>query len=148
MKVYHPEPGTIRRRIHLRSIPEKVYDAIATDEGRSRFWAERTRESEGEIYWVFPGGLEGSMKVYDKTRPSKFVCEYVSDSKVAFELSSDGRGGTDLTVMHSQLPESEMEETIAGWGSVLMALKAAVDHAVDLRNHDPERTWDQGYFDN
>ena len=50
--------------------------------------------------------------------------------------------------MHSQLPESEMEETIAGWGSVLMALKAAVDHAVDLRNHDPERTWDQGYFDN
>jgi len=37
---------------------------------------------------------------------------------------------------------------LAGWVSVLMALKAAVDHGVDLRNHDPQRTWDQGYADN
>lgn len=32
--------------------------------------------------------------------------------------------------------------------SVLLALKAFVDHDVDLRNHDPTRTWDQGYCDN
>lgn len=37
---------------------------------------------------------------------------------------------------------------IAGWVSVLLALKAAVDFSVDLRNHDPGRTWDQGYADN
>jgi len=29
-----------------------------------------------------------------------------------------------------------------------MALKAAHDFGVDLRNHDPELTWDQGYVDN
>lgn len=28
-----------------------------------------------------------------------------------------------------------------------MALKAAADFGVDLRNHDPTRTWDQGYVD-
>jgi predicted nucleic acid-binding Zn ribbon protein len=32
--------------------------------------------------------------------------------------------------------------------SVLMALKAAVDFSVDLRNHDPDRTWDHGYVEN
>jgi hypothetical protein len=32
--------------------------------------------------------------------------------------------------------------------SVLLALKAAADFGVDLRNHDPARTWWQGYCDN
>jgi hypothetical protein len=36
----------------------------------------------------------------------------------------------------------------AGWVSVLLALKAAVDFGVDLRNHDPERTWSTGFVDN
>jgi len=39
-------------------------------------------------------------------------------------------------------------EPCAGRVSVLLALKAAVDHGVDLRNHDRERTWVQGYADN
>jgi hypothetical protein len=29
-----------------------------------------------------------------------------------------------------------------------MALKAAADFGVDLRSHDPGRTWDQGFVDN
>ena len=39
-------------------------------------------------------------------------------------------------------------EVNAGWVSVLMALKAMAEHGVDLRNHDAERTWWQGYCDN
>jgi hypothetical protein len=31
---------------------------------------------------------------------------------------------------------------------VLLALKSAADFGVDLRNHDPARTWDQGYAEN
>jgi hypothetical protein len=29
-----------------------------------------------------------------------------------------------------------------------MALKAAADFGVDLRNHDRQRTWEQGYVEN
>lgn len=32
--------------------------------------------------------------------------------------------------------------------SVLLALKAAADFGVDLRNHDRERTWRKGYAHN
>jgi hypothetical protein len=28
-----------------------------------------------------------------------------------------------------------------------MALKGVMDYGVDLRNHDPMRTWEQGYVD-
>jgi hypothetical protein len=31
---------------------------------------------------------------------------------------------------------------------MIMALKAAVDFGVDLRAHDPERTWENGYVNN
>jgi hypothetical protein len=31
---------------------------------------------------------------------------------------------------------------------VLLCMKAAVDHGVDLRNHDEKRSWWQGYADN
>ena len=34
-----------------------------------------------------------------------------------------------------------------GWLNVLLPLKACVDHRVDLHNHDPAPSWDQGYVD-
>ncbi len=38
-------------------------------------------------------------------------------------------------------------EASARWLNVLLPLKAFVDHGVDLRSHDPTRTWDDGYVD-
>ena len=39
------------------------------------------------------------------------------------------------------------DELLPGWLNVLFPLKAAVDFGIDLRNHDPRRTWDQRYVD-
>ncbi len=75
--------------------------------------------------------------------PHTFALDYFGD-ETRFELAPDGVGGTDVTLTSS----SESREVHAGWVSVLMALKAAADHAVDLRNHDPARTWREGYADN
>jgi hypothetical protein len=47
-----------------------------------------------------------------------------------------------------EIDESIRMEMAAGWVSVLMAMKAAVDHGVDLRNHDASRSWSNGYADN
>ena len=51
-----------------------------------------------------------------------------------------GRGGTDLTLTETGVPSEWRKENLAGWVSVLLALKAAVDHGVDLRVHDTSRT--------
>ncbi|MGH2524809.1 MAG: hypothetical protein ACRDH2_20060 [Anaerolineales bacterium] len=64
------------------------------------------------------------------------------------ELSEAGAGGTDLTLTDAGVPAADRGEVIAGWVSVLLALKAAVDFGVDLRNHHPQRTWDEGFVDN
>jgi hypothetical protein len=83
-------------------------------------------------------------RIREQTAPHRFVVEYLGGSVVTFTLAADGQGGTDLTLNDSGVAAEWYAETLAGWVSVLMALKAAVDFGVDLRNHDPERTWDQG----
>jgi hypothetical protein len=66
---------------------------------------------------------------------------------VAFELVSDGAGGTDLTLTESGLPTVARVENMVGWVTVLLNLKAAVDFGIDLRNKDPKRSWEWGYVD-
>lgn len=63
-------------------------------------------------------------------------------------LAAAADGGTDLLLVEEDVPAEAVEENRAGWVSVLLTLKAAADHGMDLRGHDPQRTWHQGYVDN
>ena len=130
-------------RLHLSSPPDAVYPLLATDEGRARFWAERAEERGGEIDFRFPDGSGWRGRVLANDPPRSFALEYLG-ARVEFELADDGEGGTDVTLVD----QSDHPETRAGWVSVLLALKAAADHGVDLRNHDRRRTWEHGFVDN
>jgi uncharacterized protein YndB with AHSA1/START domain len=135
-------------RVHLKSPPYVVYDAIASSAGRAQFWAESAIETDGEIHFLFPNGLEARCRVVEASPPHRFRLRYLGGSLVTFEMIGDGQGGTDLTLTDEEVPAGDAIETLAGWVSVLMALKAAIDHGVDLRTHDPSRSWDQRYVDN
>lgn len=138
---------TIHWRMHFASSPEAVYDALATPAGRERFWAESSPETDGTITFGFLGHPPVTGRVLHREAPRRFVLEYFGATH-EFTLAADGKGGTDLTLVATGVDASSREEMLAGWVSVLMAMKAAVDHGVDLRNHDPERTWQRGYADN
>lgn len=139
---------SIRWRIHLTSPRELVYEAVATDEGRKRFWSEDSVEKDGTVEFTFPNRLAVKGRILERVPPKRFSITYFGESRVTFELADDGRGGTDLTLTETGIPAEWRAENLAGWISVLLALKAAVDFSADLRNHDPNRTWDQGYADN
>jgi uncharacterized protein YndB with AHSA1/START domain len=135
-------------RLHLKSPPSAVYQMLSTDEGRAAFWAESAAGADGILRFRFPNALTWQGKVLIDESPSRYQVEYFGGSVTTFNLESDGQGGTDLMLMDEGVSKEHRGEVIAGWVSVLMALKAAVDFSVDLRNHDPQRTWDQGYIDN
>jgi len=137
-----PKNG-VRWRLHLASPPEAVHQLLGAPAGRVRFWADKAPESDGEIHFRFPDGTRLRARVLANEPPSLFALDYFG-ADTRFELEPDGRGGTDLTLTSTDTDP----ETLAGWVSVLLALKAAADFDVDLRNHDPERTWAQGYVDN
>jgi uncharacterized protein YndB with AHSA1/START domain len=145
---FQPDPRAIRWRVHLRAAPPRVFDMLATDDGRRRFWAESAEERDGCIHFQFADGTRWAGRVLEREPPERFAIEYFGDLRVTFACAPDGRGGTDLTLTEVGTPAAEREESLAGWVSVLLALKAAVDHDVDLRNHDARRSWAHGYVDN
>ena len=138
----------VRWRLHLRSEPAAVYRAISSDEGRAGFWAESAVEADGTIHFLFPNGQRWEGRVLAAEAPRRFSLEYLDNTEVHFDLHDDGEGGTDLWVINRGIARGTAIEVTAGWVSVLLALKAAVDFGVDLRNHDPLRTWDEGFADN
>ena len=141
-------PNMIRWKLHLRSSPQAVYEKLSTDEGRASFWAELTEEVDGHIHFVFPNQAEWNGEILEREQSHKYAVLYYGGSVATFTLSSDGSGGTDVTLTDTNVPEEDRVEVTAGWVSVLMALKASVDFGVDLRNHDPNRSWDEGYVEN
>jgi uncharacterized protein YndB with AHSA1/START domain len=145
---FQNDPDIIRWRLHLRAPIEKVYQTISTDAGRASFWAESAVEYDGLIHFVFPNQATWEGRVLQAVPPHRYVVQYYGNSVTTFLLEEDGQGGTDLTLTDAGVPPADRVEVVAGWVSVLMALKAAVDFDVDLRNHDVERDWDHGYVEN
>jgi len=142
------DQGNIRWLIHLTSSPEEVFQLLSTDGGRAQFWAESAKEMDGFVSFQFPNGMSWRGEILENDPSGLFAIVYLGETITAFALSDDGKGGTDLTLTDKGVPLEDQHEVLAGWVSVLMALKATVDFGVDLRNHDPSRTWDQGYADN
>jgi hypothetical protein len=144
---FQSEPGIIRWKVHFKSSPERVFAALATDEGRARFWAESAPEVDGVITFHILNYEPFSGRILVRNEPTVFSLEYFG-TVVEFSLSGDGKGGTDLSLLATNVDESIRMEMVAGWVSVLLAMKAAVDHDIDLRNHDKSRAWESGFADN
>ncbi len=137
---------SIRWRLHCRSSPEALFQMLTTDSGREAFWAERSVANAGSFRLRFPDGTEERCEVVEAVAPSRFAFRYFG-SDVLITLDTDGRGGTDLELINSGVTAEDYEEVHAGWLSVLLPLKAAADFGIDLRNHDPSRTWRELYVD-
>jgi uncharacterized protein YndB with AHSA1/START domain len=132
--------------MHIPVPPEEVFAALNSDQGRASFWAESAVEVDGHIHFQFINGYACRSRVLERRPPHVLSIDYMG-GPARFELTADGRGGTDLLLTHEGTGSDEWNEVHAGWLNVLFPLKAWVTHAVDLRNHDPERSWDQGYAD-
>jgi uncharacterized protein YndB with AHSA1/START domain len=137
----------INWKIHCRSDIDKVFSFFTSDEGRRKFWAESAVQNNDTIHFMFPNGQEYKSLIKEIRPPNEFAIDYFS-SDVTFLLQETDDAGTDLQVINSGVKDEEFYEVQAGWISVLLALKAAVDFNIDLRNHDKTKTWDQQYVDN
>ena len=140
-------PPRIDWRVHFRSSPEAVWEAWTTDAGRERFWVEKSDPVDGGFTLRFINGQTLLVRIHEATQPSRFIFGYFGNSRVTVDFTGDCRGGCDLRLIEEGVPPHEHLENYAGWVSVLLACKAAVDFGVDLRSHDPARTWDDRYID-
>lgn len=138
---------TILWRLHTASPPERIWELLTTDRGRESSWAERSSAIAADRFVLtFAMGVKETCRVLEAAAPARFAFTYFG-THVLFELAPDGKGGTDLTLTNSNVPPGAYEEMLPGWLNVLLPLKAAADFGVDLRSHDPARTWRERYVD-
>lgn len=145
---FQDDPNLIRWRLYLKSPITRVFQVLATDDGRASFWAESAMENNGVIHFVFPNQMTWDGLILESIPPQKYSVRYYGNSMMTFTLEEDGEGGTILTLTDTGVPIQDRTEVIAGWVSVLMNLKAVVEFGVDLRNHDVTRQWDNGFVEN
>ncbi len=144
---FQEKENTIEWKVHFASSIEKVYEFLTTDVGRSKYWAEETKEENGFIEFTILNYPKYKSKIIEKLSQKLFRLEYFG-TDVTFELSKTEDNGTDLHLIALTPNENVKNEMTAGWVSVLMAMKGAIDFGIDLRNHNPERVWENGYLDN
>lgn len=132
--------------MHIQAPPEQVFDLLDSDQGRACFWAESAVMVDDVIEFRLSKRYVHRSRVRVRDRQRVFAIEYLG-GPVRFELTPDGAGGTDLLLIHEGVAPDEWIETHAGWLNVLFPLKAWAAQGVELRNHDPGRTWDHGYAD-
>lgn len=123
-----------------------MFTALATAEGRAKFWAESAIERDGVIHFTFINGYTCDRKIVERREPSVFALDYFG-AVACLKLTDDGTGGTELLLTHRGVSAEDRDEVHAGWLNVLLPLRAWLITAVDIRNHDRTRTWDQRYVD-
>ena len=140
------EPRAVRLAIHVDVSPDEVFEVLDSSDGRARFWAESAIESDGVIEFHFINGWTYRARILRRERPEVWSVDYFG-GPASFAITSDGRGGADVVLTHEGIAPGEFADVFAGWVSVLLPLKVWLIARVDLRSHDPQRTWDQGYVD-
>lgn len=96
---------------------------------------------------VFPDGSTTTVAVVRQDPP--YVLEIVYfGTPTRLVVQASGEHATELRVTASSIPPGDLVEIAAGWVSVLLNLKVAINFGKDLRNHDPTRTWVDGFIDN
>ena len=132
-------------RLRLSSSPERVFSAWLTPADHVRFWAERSEShAEGFLLHFIDGTVE-LCRITDRISPSHIRMLYFG-SRVDITLTPLDEG-TDLTLTARDVPAAEWQDVYAGWLNVLLPFKAWVDFGIDIRSHDPARTWRQRYVD-
>ena len=139
-------PHAVRVAIHVNVPPGEVFSVLDSADGRARFWAESAIETEGTIEFRFINGWSHRGKILRREPPAVWSVDYFG-GPASFDLRPDGLGGTDVVLTHEGIAPEELADVFAGWVSVLLPLKVWLLTGVDVRNHDPRRTWDQGYVD-
>jgi uncharacterized protein YndB with AHSA1/START domain len=141
-------PPSIEWRVHLGSSPEEAFALWTSDAGRERFWAERSVAHASGFRLDFINGQSLDVIVEEAIAPERFVFRYFGGSRVTLEFQADGAGGCDLDLVEADhASAADRLENEAGWVSVLLGFKAALDFGIDLRAHDPVRTWERRYVD-
>ncbi len=134
-------------RVNLSAPRELVFDLLTPDLETDPYRASSAGQFDSENGWIAPEGAHLKDATLDLLPPRRIVARYAGGGVATLDLTDDGRGGTDLRLTDIGQQAEDRTELVAGWVSVLLALKASVDFSLDLRDHDHRTFWTGAYVE-
>lgn len=144
-----------KQRVFIRAKREKVYRAWTDEREIVKWFCEKAAiepRKGGRLYFEWLGNDKLDSTVITARKPSKFVFPFGGKSvEVAISLSAV-KGGTVVQLHQYNMTTSPRMKVNMhmgckeGWAFFLANLKSWLEHGVDLRDHNPKRSYVQGYI--
>lgn len=142
-------------RIYIKASPEKVFKAWTHDKTVSKWFTEKTiiePRKGGRIYFEWLAGDKLDTKVKQITKNKKFVFPFGKNNlEVTVAFKKAGKG-TICELRQYNIKTDEASKwsvhrgCIQGWTFFMANLKSYLEHGIDLRDHDPKRTYKDDFI--
>ncbi|MBU0983041.1 MAG: SRPBCC domain-containing protein [candidate division Zixibacteria bacterium] len=141
-------------RIAIKASPARVFRAWTDDKLVSRWFTEKTviePKKNGRIYFEWTAGDTFETTVTSIVKNRKFVFPFDAEgTMVEVKFKKDGRGCVCELRQYNMKTSPEMKWNmhrgcITGWTFFMTNLKAYLEHGIDLRGHDPKKSYKQNY---
>ncbi|MEW5794736.1 MAG: SRPBCC domain-containing protein [Candidatus Zixiibacteriota bacterium] len=142
------------QKIEIQASPERVFKAWTEPKTIVKWFvvkAEMEPRRNGRLQWEWLAGDKLDARIIDIKKPGKFVFPFGSKGeKVAVTIRKQRRGS--LVELHQYDMKASPRDRVQmhlgcreGWAFFLSNLKAFLEHGVDLRSHDPAKSYRQGF---
>jgi uncharacterized protein YndB with AHSA1/START domain len=144
-----------KMRIFINKPVSKVFDAWTNDKIVSEWFTEKTviePRKDGRIYFEWTAGDNMEAKVVSISKNRLFTFPFGNKGeRVTVRFKKAGKGCVcELRQYNMKTgPQSKwyMHKGCAtGWTFFLTNLKAYLEHGIDLRGHDPKRSYRQDFI--
>jgi uncharacterized protein YndB with AHSA1/START domain len=141
-------------KIEIKASPEKVYRAWTDDKLITKWFVHKAviePKKGGRFYMKFLGDVESDEKVLGIRKNSYFCFSFgKAGETVEITIKKSGKG-TDCILRQFGMKTSNKAKVQwhmgcrNGWVFFLTNLKSFLEKGVDLRSHDPRKSYKQGY---
>ena len=141
-------------KIEIRATPERVFKAWTSDKEIVKWFMTEAKlepKKGGRFFMKFLTGATGDETVLAIRKNRSFRFTFGSDGETVEVTVKKTKLGTDCVLRQfgmKDTPDARINWHMGcrnGWVFFLTNLKAYLEKKIDLRSHDPKKTYLQGY---
>ena len=136
--------------IHIATTPEKLWQALTSNEFIQQYWPEWRLESDWKAgssvkYFTSDGKLYSQGEVLESSPPHKLSYTWPEaeaekreglPERLVWEITPSGPGTVKLKLTHEQLTDEYYQGVSEGWPVILSSLKSLIEMGKPLVYHE------------
>jgi uncharacterized protein YndB with AHSA1/START domain len=141
-------------RIEIKASPSRVFKAWTDDKLVSMWFTTKTiiePKKNGRVYYEWLGGDKFDTRIIDIKKDRLFLIPFGGKGEKIKVTMAKTKSGTVCEIHQFDMKTSPKDKWAmhkgceTGWTFFLTNLKSYLEHGIDLRSHDREKSYKQNY---